>query len=89
MNVNHTLNKYDNINDGNMGYHGDDRYIKEIDEICSYEKCSFIVDTIYIKAINGEKRLHDTNQTSLKIIKYVYNNYDLVGREYGFDFYSN
>ena len=89
LDTNNTLNKYDLINDGNMGYNGEKKYISEITDICSKKSCYFIIDTQYVDVINKKKKLVSTNQINLNIIKYVNNNYKLVRSEYGFSYYSN
>ena len=66
MNTSYQLNKYDLINNGNMGYDGVSRYIEEIDEYCSENKCLFILEN------RGEE---STNQTNVDILKYVEDNY--------------
>ena len=86
LNSGYVLNKYDLINDGNMGYNGDIRYINEVDDICSNNSCLFFLDK-YEFGDDGE----DENQTSKKILNYVYKNYDIVKHlpQVGFDLYSN
>lgn len=60
------IDKFDLINNGNMGYDGVSRYIEEIDEYCSENKCLFILEN------RGEE---STNQTNVDILKYVEDNY--------------
>jgi len=60
------INKYDLINNGNMGYDGASRYIKEIDDYCSNNKCLFIVEY---------RDKYSTNQTNVEILKYINRNY--------------
>ena len=43
INLNQELNKYDLINKGNMGK-DENKYIREIDNICKNKKCVFIMD---------------------------------------------
>ena len=57
------INKYDLINNGNMGYKGSDKYIKEIRNYCKKNKCAFF--------INYEK----TEQINKEIINYITKNY--------------
>ena len=59
---------FDLINHGNMGYHGSERYIQEIDEDCQEQQCLFIVH-------DDELRSKAYNQTSMQILEYVTNNY--------------
>lgn len=68
LNNNMKINKYDIINDGNMGYKGKEKYIKEIDDYCSKEKCIFIIND---EEIVTKKRI----QTNREMLKYVTNNY--------------
>ena len=44
LNLDMPLNKYDIINNGNMGYHGSERYISEISSHCEQHKCVFIIN---------------------------------------------
>ena len=89
LNNNVVLNKFDLINDGNMGFNGEKRYIKEIDNKCKKERCYFMLDKHYVDIANGKRKMPSTNQTCLKIIKYVDDNYDLVESDYGFNYYKN
>ena len=68
--LNEDINKYDLLLKGNMGYHGDERYIEGIDNICKRESCVFFVGEIclYCKG----------NQFSREIYDYVVNNYQMV-----------
>ena len=65
------INKYDLINNGNMGYNGAERYIKEIEETCQKEKCLFIVK-------ESELTRRGFNQTNNDILRYVVDNYKKV-----------
>lgn len=60
------INKFDLINNGNMGYDGSSKYISEIDEYCSSNKCLFIIEN------RGKE---STNQTNTDILEYVEENY--------------
>lgn len=62
------INKYDLLNNGNLGKDGEDKIIKEINNICSKEQCTFLM---YEKEINNST----ISQTNQKIIKYVSENY--------------
>ena len=73
-------NKYDLINNGNMGYNGEEKYIKEIDSYCSQNKCMFV--------LVSEDLVHQ-NQTSKKILDYVQRNYDNVTNFEAFSIYTN
>ena len=62
------INKYDLINDGNMGYNGAEKYLEEIKDICTKDKCLFIINKNDLNAGNY-------NQINDDILKYViYNN---------------
>ena len=86
---NDTLNKFDLINNGNMGYNGEKKYIKEINNKCSKESCYFILDKHYVDMANGKIKRPSTNQTNLNIIRFVEKKYLLVDSKNGFNFYSN
>ena len=62
------IDKFDLINNGNMGYNGEYRYIDEIDNYCkkNNNKCLFIVES---------KDENSTNQTNVEILKYVQDSY--------------
>ncbi|MBR3161892.1 MAG: hypothetical protein IKF19_04095 [Bacilli bacterium] len=65
LELNTKINKYDLINYGNMGYHGDERYIREIDNYCDKHSCVFF--------ISGDKEIKQMNK---RIIDYVKKNYN-------------
>ena len=65
------LNKYDIINNGNMGYKGYKGYIKEIDKYCKKNKCLFIIN-------EGELSGEVVNQVNHNILKYVDKKYNKV-----------
>ena len=62
-----SINKYDLINDGNMGYNGSDRYISEIVANCKVNSCLFVLGS------------ENENQTNVDILKYVSSNYFYKG----------
>ena len=68
LTYNYEINKFDLINNGNMGLDGEEVYIEEIDDYCSFNKCLFILEN------RGED---STNQTSVEILRYVEDNYML------------
>ena len=68
LNLNIPINKYDNINNGNMGYGGYKRYIKEINDNCKNRKCLFVMN-------DGEVLGKIDNQSNLEILRYVNDNY--------------
>lgn len=67
LNSDYPINKYDLINNGNMGYHGSKKYIQEIDEYCQKHKCLLIIN---------ELEINDNNniQTNQEILKHYTNN---------------
>lgn len=67
LEYNMKIDKFDLINDGNMGYNGCYKYVNEIHDYCSEHKCLFIV--------NKEEALNDINQTNKYIVSYVMYNY--------------
>lgn len=81
--INEPINKYDLINDGNMGYDGANRYIKEIKDICNKDTCIFIVDNelYYPKDVEV--------QTNQDILEYVYSNFEKIDNVYSLDVLSN
>jgi len=63
LSQNQTLNKFDLINNGNMGYKGASGYIEDIDSMCQNKDCIFIIET-YINEEVGQ-----TNQQLLEYPK--------------------
>ena len=63
-----------------MGYKGEEKYIKEIDNYCSQNKCMFVLisEDLVVK-----------NQTSKKLLDYVQRNYDNVTNFEAFGIYTN
>ena len=80
LNINVKINKYDLILNGNMGYNGDERIIKEVNDICSDEKCLFIIDP---------SEFDINNQLNKNIINYVEDEYEKAGNLYSFFIYNN
>ena len=81
LNIKYKLTKYDLINNGNMGYQGDKKYIKEIDNYCKKHSCMFILYT-YEEKINP--------QTNLNILKYIKKEYTKKENVDGYyDIYTN
>lgn len=68
LNNNIPRNKYDIINNGNLGYNGEKKYIKEINNYCKDNKCLFIM-------MDEEVTTKRHIQTNREILKYVQNNY--------------
>lgn len=76
------INKFDLINDGNMGVLGAEGYMEEIDNTCKNESCLFVLR----KSIDKEVG----NQLSIELIDYVKNNYEPTDETLGiFEFYKN
>lgn len=76
--LNENITKYDFIWEGNMGYKGEERYIKEIDKKCKKTKCVFLTNMHTFSSV----------QISPKLIDYVTDNYKKVdtGSSYLFVF---
>lgn len=72
LEANKTINKYDLLNNGNLGKNGDKKIIKEIEENCNKNKCTFLVD---VRELNGKSK----TQYNKDIIKYIENNYLQTG----------
>ena len=70
LDLNEKINKYDFIWNGNMGYKGEEKYLKEIKKYCNKNKCMFILDKNCI--YNREKN----DQINLEILKYTEETYD-------------
>ena len=73
------INKYDLINNGNMGYHGEQTYQKEIIDICHKKDCLFL--------INNYEFFTKRNQTNQHLLNYVINNYqytEKIGNLYAY-----
>lgn len=76
------INKYDLINEGNMGYKGSQKYIKEIKNICRKEKCLFIINI-------NELNKNTFNQTNTKILNFVDKEYSKIYINNAFGVYIN
>lgn len=82
LNNNLPINKYDIINNGNMGYHGAQKYLNEIDTYCKENRCIFILNDV-------ESIISKTIQTNRAILVYVQRNYNKVYRSNTFSVYIN
>ena len=78
---NERINKYDIINNGNMGIGGHEKYIKEVDNYCKKNKCLIVIVPY------DEDDKYD--QFNHQIIDYVLDNYKLLEENEYFYFYSN
>ena len=75
--MNETINKFDLINNGNMGYRGDKKLLNNVHDMCSNNYCLFIFD----KRIGG--------QLNLFIIEDIIMNNNYIDSKYGYVIYSN
>lgn len=82
LDLDYEINKFDLINNGNMGYKGGDGYIKEIDEYCKENKCLFFINEIEVNNKKG-------NQTNQDILKYVEEEYTKVYSSNTINIYKN
>ena len=78
LGLNMTLNQYDLINNGNMGYHGDKRIISDVKYQCDSRDCLFILDEDMTGVqINGNIR------------NFVIDNYQYIEDIDNYQIYSN
>ena len=77
---NKDINEFDFLLNGNMGYNGDIKMIRKIDNICNKNSCVFFVEPNDFKGYT---------QLSKKIYYHVINNYQLVESNKYLDIYSN
>lgn len=82
LNLDIPIHQFDNINNGNMGYHGVEKYISKIKNICQVKKCMFVFDD---KEATGAR----TTQTNKIILNYVKDNYFQYYSSASFDLYKN
>lgn len=82
LNLNIPINQFDNINNGNMGYHGVEKYISKIKNICQVKKCMFVFND---KEATGAR----PSQTNKIILNYVKDNYFQYYSSASFDLYKN
>lgn len=76
------LNRFDLINNGNMGKDGVNRYKEIITDHCSRNKCSFFISTT---DLNGG----DIGQTSRELLDYVVDNYKKMDTVWEFTIFTN
>lgn len=76
------INKFDLLNDGNLGKDGDIRLIKKIEYKCKEKVCTFLMreDEIYDDTLT---------QTNRQIINYINDNYKKVGKIIDLTIYQN
>lgn len=72
LEANKTINKYDLLNNGNLGKNGEKKIIKEIENNCNKNKCIFLID---VRELNGTSK----TQYNKDIIKYIETNYWQTG----------
>lgn len=82
LEANIPINKYDLLNDGNLGKNGDIKIIKDLDNKCKKDTCTFLMREDEI----GNNTLSQTNQN---IIKYIDKNYKKVGNIVDLTIYRN
>lgn len=75
------IDKYDLLNDGNLGQNGELKIIKEIDNICQKEKCTFLLNE---KEINNR-----ISQYHHDILIYIDKTYKKIDNIEGITIYSN
>ena len=68
LDLNQKIDKFDYIWVGNLGYNGEEKIIKEIEKICTKEKCLFLIDKKNMKK-------SPINQNSMKILRFVVKKY--------------
>lgn len=76
------INKFDLINNGNMGYNGANKYLKELKENCSKKKCLFIVN-------ENEYDTDNYIQTNQEILALPINNYRKIYSTTVYGVYAN
>lgn len=76
------INKYDLLINGNLGYNGSNKIIKEIEDICNKEECTFIIE-------HEEQELKENTIFDYKIIQYIEKNYDIDSTIYDLTIYKN
>lgn len=76
------INKYDLLNNGNLGSGGYQKIIEEIEEYCSKEKCVFFLDKEELK--EETKGVYNK-----EIVKYVDKTYDKQTSINGLNIYTN
>ena len=82
LNLDIPIDCYDNINQGNMGYRGEEVYIDNIRKTCQERDCIFLFN-------NSESYDKNKSQTSKKILNYIKNNYQSVYSSIEMNMYRN
>ena len=79
---NQTIDKFDLLNDGNLGSYGEKKIINEMDTICKKQKCTYLLNPIEIE---NEKY----SQYNQDIYKYIVKNYKKTDSIIGLSVYTN
>lgn len=82
LSLDESIDKYDLINNGNMGYLGEFQYIREVEDYCMENVCYFVMSDLELLASSK-------TQTNRRILKYVKNNYSKVYGAGVVSFYTN
>ncbi|MBQ2872928.1 MAG: hypothetical protein IJE89_02905 [Bacilli bacterium] len=82
LEANIPINKYDLLNDGNLGKDGQYKIIKDFQDICDNEECTFLLR----KEELTDKELSQYNQ---EIYKYIIENTKEKGEIHGLSIYKN
>ena len=82
LNTNIPINKYDLLNNGNLGKNGEYKIINEFDSLCKKEECTFILNK---EMINPPK----FSQYNKEIYSYIDNNYKEIGSILNLTVYKN
>ncbi len=84
LNTSYSINKFDLINNGNMGYRGSEKYIQELKDQCERKKCLFMIYKYEIDVDNPKG-----NQTNFDILNYVSTSYDMIQEVSNFILYES
>ena len=79
---NQTIDKFDLLNDGNLGSYGEKKIINEMDTICKKQKCTYLLNQVEIE---NEKY----SQYNQDIYKYIVKNYKKTDSIIGLSVYTN
>lgn len=82
LEANIKINKYDLLNNGNLGKNGEQKLIDQIEKDCKKENCIFMI-------AKRELLNNQFNQYNKDIIKYIMNNYNEIDEKYNFIIYKN
>lgn len=79
---NQTIDKFDLLNDGNLGAYGEKKIINEMDTICKKQKCTYLLNQVEV----GNEKYSQYNQD---IYKYIAKNYKKTDSIIGLSVYTN